>query len=93
MGIYNCAKTLPAAIDSVLAQTYTNWELIMCDDGSKDNTFEVAQNYQRKYPDKIVLLKDGVVKEQGNPKELLEKDSIFKDMVQKQQESLEWNLN
>ena len=43
--------------------------------------------------DKIVLLKDGVVKEQGNPKELLEKDSIFKDMVQKQQESLEWNLN
>lgn len=58
MGIYNCAKTLPAAIDSVLAQTYTNWELIMCDDGSKDNTFEVAQNYQRKYPDKIVLLKN-----------------------------------
>lgn len=43
--------------------------------------------------DKIVLLKDGVVKEQGNPKELLEKDSIFKDMVQKQQESLEWKLN
>ena len=43
--------------------------------------------------DKIVLLKDGVVKEQGNPKELLEKDSIFKDMVQKQQESSEWNLN
>ena len=43
--------------------------------------------------DKIVLLKDGVVKEQGNPKELLEKDSIFKDMVQKQQESLEWNLD
>lgn len=43
--------------------------------------------------DKIVLLKDSVVKEQGNPKELLEKDSIFKDMVQKQQESLEWNLN
>ena len=43
--------------------------------------------------DKIVLLKDGVVKEQGNPKELLEKDSIFKDMVQKQQEALEWNLN
>ena len=43
--------------------------------------------------DKIVLLKDGVVKEQGSPKELLGKDSIFKDMVNKQQESMEWKLN
>ena len=38
--------------------------------------------------DKIVLLKDGVVKEQGSPKELLGKNSIFKDMVNKQQESM-----
>ncbi|MDC7288824.1 glycosyltransferase [Blautia schinkii] len=58
MGIYNCAQTLPTAIDSVLAQTYTNWELIMCDDGSKDNTYEIAKSYQRKYPGKIVLLKN-----------------------------------
>lgn len=58
MGIYNCAETLPAAIESVLAQTYTNWELIMCDDGSKDNTFDIAQIYQREYPDKIILLKN-----------------------------------
>ena len=43
--------------------------------------------------DKIVLLKDGVVKEQGSPKELLGKNSIFKDMVNKQQESMEWKLN
>lgn len=33
MGIYNCADTLAEAIDSILAQTYTNWELILCDDG------------------------------------------------------------
>ena len=32
MGIYNCAETLPEAIDSILAQTYTDWELILCDD-------------------------------------------------------------
>lgn len=58
MGIYNCEGTLPAAIDSVLTQTYANWELIMCDDGSKDNTYEIAKNYQQKYPEKIILLKN-----------------------------------
>ena len=42
MGIYNCAKTLPEAVDCILNQTYTNWELIMIDDGSKDDTYEVA---------------------------------------------------
>lgn len=58
MGIYNCAATLPEAIDSILAQTYTNWELIMCDDGSKDNTIEVAMEYVAGYSDKIKLLKN-----------------------------------
>lgn len=58
MGIYNCAKTLPEAIESLLAQTYTDWELIMCDDGSRDDTYEVAERYRQKYPDRIVLLKN-----------------------------------
>lgn len=58
MGIYNCAATLPEAIDSIIAQTYDDWELIMCDDGSIDNTFETAQKYKEKYPEKIVLLKN-----------------------------------
>lgn len=58
MGIYNCARTLPEAVDSILNQTYTNWELVMCDDGSSDNTYEVASEYKAKYPDKIVLLKN-----------------------------------
>lgn len=58
MGIYNCASTLPEAIDSIVNQTYENWELIMCDDGSKDNTYQVAESYQCKYPDKIVLIKN-----------------------------------
>lgn len=59
MGIYNCAATLPEAIDSILAQTYTGWKLIMCDDGSKDDTYQVAQKYQQKYSDKIILIKNG----------------------------------
>lgn len=43
MGIYNCADTLGLAVSSIQKQTYTNWELILCDDGSKDGTYEVAQ--------------------------------------------------
>lgn len=58
MGIYNCEKTLEEAIESILNQTYTNWELILCDDGSSDRTLEVAQKYFQKYPEKIILLKN-----------------------------------
>jgi len=42
MGIYNCEKTLQEAVESIQNQTYTNWELIMCDDGSSDNTYQLA---------------------------------------------------
>lgn len=58
MGIYNCSITLSEAIDSILEQTYSNWELIMCDDGSSDNTLDVAQEYLEKYPEKIILLRN-----------------------------------
>lgn len=42
MGIYNCADTLEEAVQSIQNQTYSNWELIMCDDGSTDCTYQVA---------------------------------------------------
>ena len=58
MGIYNCAETLPKAIDSILAQTYTDWELVMCDDCSTDGTYALAESYRQQYPDKIVLIKN-----------------------------------
>ena len=58
MGIYNCGDTLSEALDSIVAQSYENWEIIMCDDGSADNTVEVAQTYVEKFPDKILLLKN-----------------------------------
>lgn len=58
MGIYNCAPTLPEAIDSILAQTYPNWELILCDDGSTDDTYQIAEGYRARWPEKIILLKN-----------------------------------
>lgn len=58
MGIYNCEKTLGEAIDCIVNQTFEKWELILCDDGSSDNTYYLADQYRRKYPDKIILLKN-----------------------------------
>lgn len=57
MGIYNCASTLPEALDSLYAQTYQNFKLILCDDGSTDDTYKVAQSYAERY-DNIILLQN-----------------------------------
>jgi glycosyltransferase involved in cell wall biosynthesis len=42
---YNRAHTLPQAIKSVLNQTYPNWELLVVDDGSSDNTQSIIESY------------------------------------------------
>lgn len=58
MGVYNCETTLGEAIDSILAQTYTDWELILCDDGSVDGTYTIAQKYGMQFPQKIKLFQN-----------------------------------
>ncbi len=45
---YNRAKLLPRALDSIIAQTYQDWEIVVVDDGSTDNTKEVVQAYADK---------------------------------------------
>lgn len=57
MAIYNCAPTLEEAIDSLYAQTYKNFKLILCDDGSTDNTYQIAKEYELKH-DNIILLRN-----------------------------------
>lgn len=47
---YNYAKYIGEAIDSVLAQSYTNFEMIVCDDGSTDHSCEVTESYARRDP-------------------------------------------
>lgn len=58
MGIYNCANTLGEAVESIINQTISDWELIMCDDGSTDDTYLQAEAYRKLYPDKIILLQN-----------------------------------
>lgn len=55
MGIYNCAPTLAEALDSLLAQTYQGFKVIMCDDGSTDNTYKIAKSYSDKYENFILI--------------------------------------
>ncbi|MFY0665996.1 MAG: glycosyltransferase family 2 protein [Natronospirillum sp.] len=46
--LYNCSEFLDDTLNSVLAQTYQNWEVIMVDDCSSDNSVLIAQEFVEK---------------------------------------------
>ena len=57
---YNCAQWLPRCLDSILNQTYPNLEIIVVNDGSKDNTEEVLKSYTEAHENvKLVNKKNG----------------------------------
>jgi len=53
---YNREKLLARAIESVLAQTYPYWEIVLVDDGSADDSAAIAQTFCRSLPKKIRLI-------------------------------------
>lgn len=53
---YNHARFLPACLDSVLAQTYRDFEVVVVDDGSSDGSHDVLMDYQCRFSDRIRYL-------------------------------------
>ena len=58
MAAYNCEQTVGESVDSILAQTFSDWELIICDDGSTDHTHRILTEYESRFPDKIKVLQN-----------------------------------
>ena len=57
MPVYNGERFLSEAIESIIAQTYENWELLAVDDGSTDNSLQIIEAYAEK-DGRIKLLKN-----------------------------------
>ena len=54
--VYNMEQYLDRCMESVLAQTLTNIEIILVDDGSSDRSADMCDSYAKKYPQKVVVL-------------------------------------
>ena len=92
--VYNASAYLQNCIDSILAQTYCNFELILVDDGSKDNSLEICESYKIKDSRIIVIHQEnagvsaarnaGLSLAKGNYFCFVDSDdSIEQDMIEK----------
>ncbi|MBM7706083.1 glycosyltransferase EpsE [Chryseomicrobium aureum] len=55
---YNSESTIVEALESIINQTYNNFEIIICDDGSTDNTINIIKDYSDKYENIFVYLNE-----------------------------------
>ena len=58
LSTYNGEKYLSEQIASILNQTFTDWQLLVRDDGSSDGTLDILKHYCKKYPEQIRILND-----------------------------------
>lgn len=92
---YNGAKYISETIDSVIAQTYPKWEMLIVDDGSKDNSADIVREYEAK-DERIHLIQqknagsaaarnNGIRQCNGQYIALLDADDLWKpDFLKKQ---------
>lgn len=82
---YNRAHFLPKAIESLLAQTFEDWELVIVDDGSTDNTKEVVEAYKdlrivyiyQKNQERSAARNNGIKQSKGDYICFLDSDDYF----------------
>ena len=60
LATYNGEKYIGEMIDSILAQDYQDWQLVLSDDQSKDGTVSILEAYAEKYPDRITHYRSGL---------------------------------
>ena len=53
---YNSGKTIKDTLESVLNQSYKNYELIVKDGGSKDNTLDICREYEQRFKGRIKII-------------------------------------
>jgi len=56
MGARNAEHTLEDALESIANQTYSNWELIACDDASNDSTLQILEDFAARQPTRRVVI-------------------------------------
>lgn len=58
MATFNCEDTIATAMDSILEQTYENWELVICDDGSTDGTVDVISQVAPRFGSRLSMIQN-----------------------------------
>ncbi len=59
LATYNGSKYLGDLLDSIITQSFTNWNLLVRDDGSSDTTINIVQQYQKAHREKIHIVQTG----------------------------------
>ena len=86
--VYNAEKYLPACIESIIAQTFTDWELILVDDGSADGSGRICDEFSQRDKRIVVVHKTnggpstarnlGIKKAKGDFVTFIDADDIIK---------------
>ncbi|MCZ6637640.1 MAG: glycosyltransferase, partial [Alphaproteobacteria bacterium] len=59
LATWNGQRYLAEQIDSILTQTFTDWRLLIRDDGSTDGTLDIIRRYVSENPDRMAVIEDG----------------------------------